>query len=262
MDHNGDHLRELGTSCEDARRGSVPDAPLLQSHGFLGTWNTSLGLDDVGVEQAVRSGLRGDQLIAVMLRMNLYRQSFEAFAEQVARWATLHHFESHAASMELCMQGNCIQRVHLHAFLGPPVDNVAWQSRCVSTVVDVASLIWLGSIPTVRCIRGHSRTSILRHEAVGGMYYVLMQKPGTMFRTGNKWPFQDRLVLGKSMRCRYIECNACFSQLCSDGFDSAVDMVSRGLSILHSFIFITGRSVRPEHFVVIAENQQDIPVGY
>jgi hypothetical protein len=150
-----------------------------------------LGLDDVGVEQAVRSGLRGDQLIAVMLRMNLYRQSFEAFAEQVARWATLYHFESHAASMELCMQGNCIQRVHLHAFLGPPVDNVAWESRRAPSLVDVSSLMWLGSIPNVRCIRGHARTSILRHEAAGGMYYVLMQKPGTMFRVGNKWPFQD-----------------------------------------------------------------------
>jgi len=197
-----------------------------------------------------------------MLKMNLYRQSFEAFAQQVARWATLHHFDSHAASMELCMQGNCIQRVHLHAFLGPPVDNVAWQSRCVSTVVDVASLTWLGSIPMVRCIRAHSRASILRHEAVGGMYYVLMQKPGTMFRTGNKWPFQDRLELGKSMHCRFCECNVCFCQICSDGFDSAVDMLSHGLSILHSFIFNTGRSERPEHFVVTAENQQVIPVRF
>ena len=115
----------------DARQFAVLNAPVLQCHAFLKTWNTSLGLDDVGVDQAVRSGLRGHKLIAFMLRMNLYGQAFEAFAMQVARWATLHHFESHAASMELCMQGDVIQRVHLHVFLEPPVNNVAWGSRRV-----------------------------------------------------------------------------------------------------------------------------------
>ena len=184
-------LRAIDNTVVDAASSAAVSSTLLQCHGFLGTSNISLGLDDVGVEQAVRAGLRGDKLIAIMRGMNLYRHAFDTFAAQVGRWATAHNFDSHAASMELCLQGNFIQRVHLHAFLGPPVDFVAWEFRRAPSLVDVATLKWLGSIPHVRCIRGHSKFSMLRHESVGGLYYVLMEKPGAMFRAGNRWPFQD-----------------------------------------------------------------------
>jgi hypothetical protein len=145
----GRSLRSLDINTGDAHHSIAVDAPLLQCYGFLGTWNTSLGLDDVGVDQAVRSGLRGDKLIAFMQGMNLYRDSFDSCAERVARWTAVFPFDTHAVSMELCMQGNFIQRVHLHAFLGPPVDNVAWESRRAPSVVEVASLKWLGSTPMV-----------------------------------------------------------------------------------------------------------------
>jgi hypothetical protein len=184
-------LRSSDNGTGDTPCSTTVHAPLLQCYGFLATWNTSLGLDDAEVGEAVRSGLRGDQLIAFMQSMKLYRDAFNSLAEKVVGWSAAYHFQTHAVSMELCMQGNCIQRVHLHAFLGPSVDNSAWGSCRTSSVVDVASLKWQGNTPMVRCIRAHARSSILRHEAIGGLYYVLMKKPGSMFRDGNKWPFQD-----------------------------------------------------------------------
>jgi hypothetical protein len=78
------------------------------------------------------------------------------------------------------------------------------------TVVDVACLKWQGNSPMVTCIRPHARQSVLRHEAIGGVYYVLMKKPGSMFRSGNKWPFQDRAIHSASpliFRCWCHRCN-------------------------------------------------------
>jgi hypothetical protein len=190
----GRSLRSSNKCVGDTPYSTTVHAPLLQCYGFLGTWNTSLGLDDAEVGDAVRSGFRGDQLIAIMKGMKLYRDAFDSLAEHVARWSAEYHFETHAVSMELCMHGSSIQRVHLHAFLGPPVDNAAWGCRRMPSVVDVACLKWQGHTPMVRCIRPHARLSILRHEAIGGVYYVLMKKPGSMFRSGNKWPFQDSAV--------------------------------------------------------------------
>ena len=123
--------------------------------------------------------------------MNLYRHAFDSFAAQVSKWATEHRFGSHAASMELCLHGNLIHRVHLHAFFGPKVDFMGCECRHVPSFVDVASFMWLGSNPQIRGMRSHSRKSVMQDETVGGLYYVLMEKPGTMFRVANLWPFQD-----------------------------------------------------------------------
>ena len=68
-------------------------------------------------------------------------------------------------------------------------------------------------------------------------------------------------MLGKGMRCRYGECNACLRQLFGDGFDFVVDMVSRGLSILRLVYFQDKTCCMTRKFSSHWINQQDNPFG-
>ena len=82
-------------------------------------------------------------------------------------------------------------RVHVHAFMGPQLDMMAWQSSQHMVSVDLAAVAWSGARPNVRLMRCRKQDRALRHVVVGGIYYVLMDKPGTMYCAGTKWRFTD-----------------------------------------------------------------------
>ena len=93
--------------------------------------------------------------------------------------------------MELYMAGSMPHRVHVHAFLGPHVDFVAWDSWLPVKGFQPSDMFWGGSQPHLRLLRARRAHKGVHQETIGGLYYVLMEKPGTMFRAGNRWPFKD-----------------------------------------------------------------------
>ena len=179
--------------------GTIPEAVSLCCLGLLCTWILDLGLDDLGVMLKVRNGLQGEALLQALKNVPLYEQAFQSFYEWIVHRSDSLGFRTHAGSMEMCMQGTPAHRVHVHAFMGPQLDMMAWQSSQHTVSVDLATLAWGGARPNVRLMRCRRQGRAVRDEIVGGMYYVLMNKPGSMFRMGNRWPFTE--LLAGSNRC-------------------------------------------------------------
>ena len=171
--------------------GMRPPQEELTCHGVLCTWMLELGLHDAEVLALLAEGHRGEALRLRLVSLPLYEQAFASFSEFVVTRAEALQFRSEAASMELCLAGSWPHRVHVHAFLGPHVDFVAWDSWCPQKGLAPQDMFWGGAVPHLRLLRPRRATRALHQETIGGLYYVLMEKPGTMFRSGNRWPFLD-----------------------------------------------------------------------
>ena len=171
--------------------GMRPPADELTCHGVLCTWMLELGLQDAEVLALVAEGHRGEALRSRLVALPLYEQAFASFTAFVSGKAEALSFRSEAASMELCMGGTLPHRVHVHAFLGPHVDFVSWDSWSPQKGLSPGDMFWGGSVPHIRLLRPRRNNKALHQETIGGLYYVLMEKPGTMFRAGTRWPFKD-----------------------------------------------------------------------
>ena len=191
----GARTRLLQSPAEED--GSAPVDALRQNPrqlscvGALGTWMLDLGLNDPHVLEVVAAGTRGADLKAALQSMNLYQQAWQGFTAWVEAKCADVGFASHAASMELCLNGTLPHRVHVHAFFGPRMDFACWSTQAPQVLLELDDMCCLGSRPNMRVLRPCGRRRPAQSEAVGGMYYVLMEKPGSMFRAANRWPFQD-----------------------------------------------------------------------
>ena len=179
---------DSGTTLSD---GLLPQSHIVPCLGALCTWMLALGLNDPSVLQIVGSGTRGLELVTALKSVGLYRQAFDGFDAWVQRKASELGFASRAASMELCMNGSLPHRVHVHCFLGPNVDMQVWDKHGQETNIDLDGMVWSGVRPNIRLLRTRKIRRPVITEAVGGLYYVLTEKPGSMFRSGNRWPFQE-----------------------------------------------------------------------
>ena len=89
------------------------------------------------------------------------------------------------------MNGALPHRVHVHAFLGPQIAFVDWGQWNRSKELSEGDLYWGGTIPHLQLRVAHPNPRGFCQETICGLYYALMEKPGTMFRAGNGWPFQE-----------------------------------------------------------------------
>ena len=160
-------------------------------HGVLCTWMLELGLHDADVLALLAEGHRGEALRSRLVALPLYQQAFDGFSAFVVARAREYGFRSEAASMELCMNGALPHRVHVHAFLGPQIAFVDWGQWNRSKELSEGDLYWGGTIPHLQLRVAHPNPRGFCQETIRGLYYALMEKPGTMFRAGNRWPFQE-----------------------------------------------------------------------
>ena len=93
------------------------------------------------------------------------------------------------------MNGSVPHRVHVHGFACPGWD--AFNSEIFSREVNihVNEWLWQGVKPDVKPMRAARKSRWVKLEQVGGMYYVLANKLGTMFRASTHWPFTDVSLL-------------------------------------------------------------------
>ena len=150
-----------------------------------------LGLHDAHVLALVADGHRGEGLRSRLVALSLYQQAFDCFSAFVVARSRQYGFRSEAASMELCMHGVLPHCGHVHAFLGPQFALVDWGQWNRSKELSEGDLYWVGTIPHLQLLGAHPNPRGFCHEAIRGLYYALMEKPGTMFRAGNGWPFQE-----------------------------------------------------------------------
>ena len=184
--------------------GLVAEASTRPVIGVLCTWMLELGLDDPQVLQAVAGVQQGVELVEILKNISLYSDAFHAFQLWVESQAATMGFRSHAASMELCLNGSVKHRVHVHAFLGPFLDMMSWECRQCVIALDLETMGWNGVRPHIRLLRPKRAAGGVRAETIGGLYYVLMEKPGTMFRGASRWPFLDFCNVRTSVTGRYV----------------------------------------------------------
>ena len=160
--------------------------------GGLFTWHSNIGLQDPAVLQLVSDGVQGDALLERMLDLPLYNQAWVAFSRWATAKASAMGFCTHATCMELCSESDSPHRVHLHGFFGPDM-NFARKQQCHKQIaIDFDEWAWQGYPPNVQAVLPHRKGKGAFSEIVGGVYYVLAKKIGSMYRAGNQWPFLDR----------------------------------------------------------------------
>ena len=164
----------------------------FDAFGLLLTWQISLGIDDAAVREIFRQRLSVDEQVTALLALPTHQWHFQAFRTYVQSLASQYSFPSWAASMELSTLAAIPGRVHLHAFVGPAFrDNGFFQGGVRKACVQTSTLLWNGHPPHVSLMQVKRRRTV-SDCVVGGMYYVLANKVGSLFRAGSDVLFQDR----------------------------------------------------------------------
>ena len=173
-----------------------PTEPAIQTMevwGALLTWNTCFGLADEEVKSKVREGFRKEALLAELLRLPMYKIHFEAFQQRIQTLASKWGFGIWAVGMELSMEAADPGRIHLHAMLTPILSWAGHTNKCRKTVLEMQLLEWNGVFPDVRPSLNNGRYRQLAEAFQSGLYYVLCDKVGAMFRASSIKLFEDRM---------------------------------------------------------------------
>ena len=174
-------------------------APKVSGWGYLATYNTNIGVGDPMVLRWVQEGLRGEALRTKLLDHPLYRACFDRFWEWHQATAVSMGFETYCASMEHSEHARNPARIHLHAYAGVHISGgVGWMKSPRSLMISTEEMVWEGCRPHVRPTTTRRKAdAAVFHAVTGGVYYVVGEKIGGMYREANAWPIQD----GRLERC-------------------------------------------------------------
>ena len=108
-------------------------------------------------------------------------------------------FETYCASMEHSDHARNPARIHLHAYAGVHISGgVGWMKSPRSLMILTEEMVWEGCRPHVRPTTTRRKAdAAVFHAVTTGVYYVVGEKIGGMYREANAWPIQD----GRSDRC-------------------------------------------------------------
>ena len=189
--------RATSTSLVVVGERSEEPLPVTQCHGYLATYNTSLGLHDPQVLAWVQQGLRGGELGEKLKNHELHKAAFRRFVNFHKDVADKHHFRTWAVALEHSTNGDHPARVHLHVYAGVDIRGGHLMMGMPQTrPVSKSSLEWPGCKPPfVRftTIRRPSPSTILVGVSTG-MYYVAGAKASNLMLEASMAPFLDVAV--------------------------------------------------------------------
>jgi len=187
--------RATSTSFVLVGERSEQPLPVTQCHGYLATYNTSLGLQDSQVLEWVQQGLRDAELRERLKNHELHKAAFRRFVAFQKDMADKHHFRTWAVALEHSTNGNHPARVHLHVYAGVDIrGGQLMMGTPQARPVSKASLDWPGcKAPCVRftTIRRPSPSTILTGVSYG-MYYVAGAKSTNLMLEASMVPFLER----------------------------------------------------------------------
>jgi len=174
--------------------GSEEPLPVTQCHGYLATYNTSLGLHDPQVLEWVQQGLRGRELGEKLKNHELHKAAFRRFVTFQKDVADKHHFRAWAVALEHSTNGDHPARVHLHVYAGVDIrGGHLMMGNPKTRPVCKDSLEWTGCAPPwVRftTIRRPSPSTIIQGVS-SGMYYVAGAKSSNLMLESSMAPFLE-----------------------------------------------------------------------
>jgi hypothetical protein len=169
--------------------------PLTVCYGWMGTYNTDLGLQDPEILQWVQQGLRGSVLAAKLKEHDLIKKAFNRFVCFHKDRAAQHGFKTWAVALEHSMNAQHPARVHLHTYAGVDIrGGHLLMGVPLARPVCLASLTFPGcDAPKVRftTIRRPSPSTILNGVSTG-MYYVAGAKESSIMLEASMMPIQAR----------------------------------------------------------------------
>ena len=170
--------------------------PVTQCHGYLATYNTSLGLQDSEVMEWVQQGLRGEDLAIKLKNHDLHKAAFRRFVTFHKDLADKHRFKTWAVALEHSAHANHPARVHLHVYAGVDIrGGHLFMGLPLTRPVSKVSLEWPGCGPphvNFTRIKRPSPNNILNGVATG-MYYVAGAKASNLMLEASMQPFVDRV---------------------------------------------------------------------
>lgn len=163
----------------------------LEVFGMLVSWNTDFGLQEPALRALLEADLDDDALLPGMMSIPIYKWHFDAFRDRIQHLACIWNLPSWACCMELSCHAEERGRVHLHAMFAPVITWSGHPRNLRKVTVPLAQLVWDGVAPDVRPSSGTGRTRQIAEAFVGGLYYVLCDKIGSMYRDSSLTLFRD-----------------------------------------------------------------------
>ena len=159
--------------------------------GVLVSWNTDFGLREPALRALIEADVDDDALLQGMLSIPIYKWHFDAFRKRIQHLAVVLDLPSWAACMELSIHAEQRGRVHLHAMFAPTISWSGHARNLRKVSISMSQLVWDGVIPDVRPSAGAGRSRQIAEAFQGGLYYVLCDKLGAMYRDSSVKLFQD-----------------------------------------------------------------------
>ena len=162
--------------------------------GVLLTWHSALLRGCAEASQLLSGCGDPDDICTAVKGLPGVWQAFQDFRNQVVRWCRQLQFSVHACAFEVCTHNLDEIKVHMHAWFSVEIGKTRYVKDKLLGEVD-GNLEWRG-------FRPHSNPCVPRGRAkhapliAGGLYYVLCNKIGSLFRSGSHWPFQERISDG------------------------------------------------------------------
>ena len=179
--------------------------PVTMCYGWMGTYNTDLGLQDPEILQWVQQGLRGSVLAAKLKEHDLIKKAFNSFVSFHKDRASQYGFKTWAVALEHSMNAQHPARVHLHTYAGVDIrGGHLMMGAPLARPVSLSGLTFPGcDAPNVRftTIRRPSPSTILNGVSTG-MYYVAGAKESSIMMEASMTPIQERKKsVGASILC-------------------------------------------------------------
>ena len=163
----------------------------LEVFGVLLSWNTDFGLREPALQALIDLQPEGDALLQGMLCIPIYKWHFDSFRDRIQHLASVWDLPSWAAGMELSMNAEQPGRIHLHAMFAPAISWSGHPRILRKVTLPLAQLVWDGVTPDVRPSAGAGRSRQIAEAFQAGLYYVLCDKIGGMYRDSSVVLFKD-----------------------------------------------------------------------
>ena len=163
----------------------------LEVFGMLCTWNSMACMQSVAVVRAKAKNLPAAELVTALMESSDHLSVWEAFTSRVQKVAQACGFSSWACCMEASLQASEYGRFHLHAFWGQAISSLGWETNAYRVRIQPERLRWDGNLPDVKIMKARGGRSTIENRTIGGLYYCLAKKEGSVFRAGSMQPFED-----------------------------------------------------------------------
>ena len=163
----------------------------LEVCGILASYNTDFGLREPRLVALVEAGAEGDALLNGMLNIPIYKWYFAAFRDRMQYLASKLDLSSWAVCMELSTNAEHRGRIQLHVMFAPTISWSGHARNLRKVTIPMSELVWDGVVPDVRPSCGSGRSRQIAEAFQAGLYYVLCDKIGGMYKDSSLALFKD-----------------------------------------------------------------------